>query len=234
MKNIIKYLKGIDFMSMGFGFTFALTLLITCNYNVVEVDAFEVEEVTVSECTVEVREIDPVVVSSSGDMIEASVLKRTMEDAVEVAEMGKTREVTTDIISVPNHEEGCKSYNFTYMPYTAVTAKSSAQYQLLNSDECYTDPVSGIRMVEDRYCIALGSGYTHTVGQKVDLIMEDGSIVECILADCKSDAHTDASHKYHSKDGSVAEFVVDYTAFNSSEQWKDFCYGAIKEIRIVE
>ena len=225
-------------MSMGFGFTLALTLLITCNYNVVEVDAFEVEETTIKECNITSAEVSPIELGVSTTPIEVMALKRTVEEVVEttVEEIEVAEEVIEEssLKSVPNNEEGCRSYNITYMPYTAVTAKSSPQYQLLNSDECYTDLESGIRMVGDRYCIALGSGYTHNVGQKVDLIMENGSVVKCILADCKSDAHTDASHRYHSKDGSVAEFVVDYTVFNGSEQWQSFCSGSISQIRIVE
>ena len=141
---------------------------------------------------------------------------------------------TTTVKSVPNDIKGCKSYNLTYMPYTTVTSKNSNQYKLLYSDECYTDINTGIRMVDGRYCIAMGSYYSHKVGQKVDLVFTDGRVVHCIIGDCKADVHTDPTHRFHSVDGSVAEFVVDYEYFNSTEQWSDLCGGTIEKVIIID
>lgn len=116
---------------------------------------------------------------------------------------------------VPNNEAGCKSQFKSYMRYTMVTHKSSDQYKLLNSEACYTNTENGLRMVGDRYCIAVGTGYCAEIGTWIDVILEDGNVIKCILADVKSDLHTDASHRYHSEDGSVAEFVVDSEVFNT-------------------
>lgn len=149
-------------------------------------------------------------------------------------ETGQIGTDTKNVKNVPNDVQGCKSYNITYMAYTTVTSKTSNQYQLLYSDACYTDKKTGIRMVDGRYCIAMGSYYTHKVGQKVDLVFEDGRVVHCIIGDCKSDAHTDTTHRFHSVDGSVAEFVVDYEYFNSTEQWSDLCGGKIDKVIIIE
>lgn len=141
--------------------------------------------------------------------------------------------VRNEANNVPNINEGCKSWNITYMPYTAVTSVSSAQYKLLYSDECYTDPVTGIRMVDGRYCIALGSYYTNSIGQKVDLVFEDGTVVRCILGDCKSDVHTDVTNRFHSQDGSVAEFIVDYAVFDKSVKWGSLCSGSIEKVVLI-
>ena len=61
-----------------------------------------------------------------------------------------------------------------------INPKDSAQYALLNSDDAYTDKKTGFRMYQGRYCIAVGSGYTQKVGSKIDLVMEDGSIIQCV------------------------------------------------------
>lgn len=72
----------------------------------------------------------------------------------------------------------------------------------------YTDK-NGLRKVGNRYCIAMGSYYTTRIGCKIDLLMSDGEVVKCILADQKSDRHTDSLHQKHRSDGSLVEFVVD-------------------------
>lgn len=94
----------------------------------------------------------------------------------------------------------------SYMSYRAITSKSSRQYKLQNS-LAYTDN-NGLRMVNGRYCVALGSYYTTTIGQWVDIELENGEIIQGILADCKSNKHTDATNRI-CFDGSVVEFVVD-------------------------
>ncbi|MBR4315031.1 MAG: hypothetical protein IKP66_09000, partial [Lachnospiraceae bacterium] len=71
-------------------------------------------------------------------------------------------------------------------------------------------------MSEGRYCIAVGSFYTTQIGQKIDLVLTNGTVIKCILGDCKSDEHTDETHRYHAIDGSVAEFIVDYDYFSGT------------------
>lgn len=128
--------------------------------------------------------------------------------------------------NVPNEKKACRSEFRSYMDFRSVTDTSSAQYQLLNSQDCYTDAATGCRMLGDRYCIALGSGYTTTIGAKVNLVFEDGSVMRCVLGDAKADEHTDTeSHQFHTggmqngiwyaADGSVAEFIVDKAVFFS-------------------
>lgn len=122
----------------------------------------------------------------------------------------------------PNVADGsgnCNSITRSFMAYTKVTSKTSAQYALLNSNRAYTDQKTGFRMVDGRYCIAVGSGYTQKIGTKIDLVLEDGSIIKCILGDCKSDKDTDAeTHTYCKWDGSVAEFIIDNAYFNTDTE----------------
>lgn len=117
-------------------------------------------------------------------------------------------------MDVPNWDVNCNSWFKSYMPYTAVTDTSSSQYELLNGSDAYTDINTGIRMVGDRYCIALGSYYTTEIGQKVDLVLDNGNVIKCVLGDCKADCDTNASNQYAGS-GDVAEFIVDYNIFNN-------------------
>ena len=72
-------------------------------------------------------------------------------------------------------------------------------------------------MYEGRYCIAVGTAYAKKIGTYIDVVLEDGTILNCILGDVKSDAHTDETHRFHAVDGSVVEFIVDYKIFNRKD-----------------
>lgn len=102
----------------------------------------------------------------------------------------------------------------SYMYYQAITNTSSKQYAL--QMRAYTNS-EGLRMLNGRYMIALGSNYTTTIGQYVDIVLANGTVIECILSDAKSDRHTDSTNSI-SVDGSVAEFIVD-TNLNSASQY---------------
>ena len=94
----------------------------------------------------------------------------------------------------------------SYMDWTTITNKRSKQWKLQN--EYCTTGSTGIRMYDGRYCIALGSYYTHRIGQYVDLVLENGTIIPCIIGDAKQDIHTTDNNSV-GLDGGVAEFIVD-------------------------
>lgn len=96
----------------------------------------------------------------------------------------------------------------TYAYYTAVTVKSSPQYKLLNSKKCHTDPKTGIRMVDDCYCIALGSYYGTKIGTKYKITLSSGKSFNAILCDQKANRHTDSKHQYAVRNKDIVEFYV--------------------------
>lgn len=96
----------------------------------------------------------------------------------------------------------------TYAYYTAVTVKSSPQYKLLNSSKCYTDPKTGIRMVDDCYCIALGSYYGSKIGTKYKITLSTGKSFNAILCDQKANRHTDSKNQYAMRNRDIIEFYV--------------------------
>ena len=116
-----------------------------------------------------------------------------------------------------NYKDYSAAVNTTksFMPYTAITSAESPQYRL--QQKAYTGSY-GIRQVDGRYCVALGSYYTTAVGTYFDLILENGTVIPCILADCKADRHTDETNRV-TFDGSLAEFVVDGKALEK-RIWK--------------
>lgn len=96
----------------------------------------------------------------------------------------------------------------TYMDYRKITDTSSKQYELQQNKDCYTTD-TGLRKVNEYYCIAVGTHYSNNIGDKLIVHMENGESFKAIVADIKDDKHTDKTNRQHKKDGSVIEFVVD-------------------------
>lgn len=127
----------------------------------------------------------------------------------------------------------------SYMPYTAITSQSSPQY-ILQNQYAYTGEF-GIRKVEDRFCIAIGQFSNARVGTYVDLILENGTVISCIVGDFKANMHTDANNVVTGHNGCVSEFLVDSTTLISTakkmgdisyckEEWK----SPVKIIKVYE
>ena len=115
----------------------------------------------------------------------------------------------------------------SYMSYKEITNKSSKQYKL--QQKAYTGNY-GIRMVDDRYCVALGTYFQKEIGTYFDLVLENGTIIKCILGDIKASVHTKEDN-ITSLNGCVSEFIIDSESLikvaktsgdisNCNDQWK--------------
>lgn len=110
--------------------------------------------------------------------------------------------------TVPNYS-GYKSW----MPYTAITSTSSPQYKLQHQ-YAYTGNY-GIRMVDGRYCVAIGSYFHSSIGQYFDLVLANGTIIKCIKGDEKANQDTDSANIF-STNGCCSEFLIDRGSLASS------------------
>lgn len=111
----------------------------------------------------------------------------------------------TKVIKLPELE----GYNGkkTYEPYTTITSVNSWQYKL--QQKAYTNE-DGFRMINGRYMIATGSGVSHDIGRYIDIVLENGTVIPCVIGDAKDDAHTDQEfHIMTKKSHCVSEFLVD-------------------------
>lgn len=114
-------------------------------------------------------------------------------------------------LSVPSYS-GYKSW----MPYTAITSTSSPQYKLQHQ-YAYTGNY-GVRMVNDRYCVALGSYFEYKIGQYFDLVLKNGSVIKCVMSDQKADEHTDEDNIFTIQSDSLcmSEFIIDRSELDSN------------------
>ena len=135
---------------------------------------------------------------------------------------------------VPNNE--FKSY----MPYLSITNETSKQYKL--QQMAYTGNY-GIRMVKNRYCVAIGTAFNAEVGTYFDLILENGTVIQCIISDIKADVHTESNNMVTASNGCVSEFVVDkkllpYKVYNKdgtgSGDISDCCYEWDSNVKIIK
>ena len=99
----------------------------------------------------------------------------------------------------------------SYMPYTAITSKSSPQYKL--QQIAYTGTY-GIRQYDNRYCVAIGTAFNADVGTYFDLILANGTVIPCIVADIKADKHTDSNNMVTIANGRIS-FVFLYSLVQS-------------------
>lgn len=135
--------------------------------------------------------------------------------------------------NVPNDDPYCKSYAFSYMYGMNITSVNSRQYSFLHSNDIHADENGFFIDKDGRLLVAVGTFYADNIGDKVDIMFDDGSVMKCVVGDFKSDHHTDSSHRYYygyfdyqdvdgitleplwvQGDGSVLEFILDYDSWN--------------------
>ena len=142
--------------------------------------------------------------SESGDDDIKKILEE-ISSASEESSESEDSEVGGEIYYAPS---GYNSTRMSYMDYRTITDTESEQY-LLQNWYGSTDPATGIRLVGGRYCIALGQEITSRKGEFVDVVLENGLHLQCVLADCKRYCDTDGGNGYVGADGGMVEFVVD-------------------------
>ncbi len=109
----------------------------------------------------------------------------------------------------------------TFMPYkvhkngkyVSIFSVLSKQYKL--QQYCHSGEY-GIRQYKNRFCVAIGSAFGVEIGQYFDLCLENGEIINCIMADQKADVHTDSLNIATLQNGCMSEFVVDNEKLNSN------------------
>ena len=93
----------------------------------------------------------------------------------------------------------------SYMSYKAITKVNSPQYKL--QQWAHTDP-QGFRQYEGRYCVAVGLGVNAEVGSYIDVVLENGTHIQCIVGDIKASQDTDSNNIF-TNNGCCCEFIVD-------------------------
>ena len=119
-----------------------------------------------------------------------------------------------DMNYVSETSNACKEYHIpnsegfkSFMSYKTITDKSSRQYEL-QKEYAYTGDY-GVRKVNGRFCVAIGTAFDVKTGTYFDLILENGTVIPCIVGDIKAENHTLSDNITTAKNGCVSEFIVD-------------------------
>lgn len=159
------------------------------------------------------------------------VLKDTISDLKERAEVEKLREGKYNEVIVGDFRNGYqvntlekdKLYGVNYkvyeLPYyypyygqkayenySAINNRYTNHYKL--EQVAHTDEY-GFRIYDDRYLIAIGTYFNAPVGTYVDVELENGVVIPCIVGDIKADADTEENNVYSLSCGCATEFIVD-------------------------
>lgn len=102
-----------------------------------------------------------------------------------------------------------------YMPYNLFVS-TSRQYQL--QLEAYTGDY-GLRMLNGKYLVAVGTGWGADVGTEIVVVMKNGYELTCVVGDIKADIHTDSTNKIGG-DGSIIEFIVDVESMDTYAKYR--------------
>lgn len=118
-------------------------------------------------------------------------------------------ETLTSDYDIPSEATSFKAW----MPYAAITCKSSKQWEL--QQDAWTDKDGFRRYGDDGlYMVALGTYYAEECGKVFDITFESGTTIRCIVGDIKADCHTDELHQH--RNGNVVEFIVDGKAISKT------------------
>lgn len=103
---------------------------------------------------------------------------------------------------------GSQDLRFSYMDWRTITDQTSDQWKLQNWYSI-TDWTTGIRTVNGRYSVAVGSTVSVEKGRYINVYLENGTLIPCIISDTKADYDTWGNNGTIGNDGSVIEFIVD-------------------------
>jgi uncharacterized protein affecting Mg2+/Co2+ transport len=173
-------------------------------------------------------------ISEDLSKVHAAVLDESAEDLTDRQNWQNEVYTVLDEQIVPNWEEGCLSWKFTYMDWHLVTDKTTAQYWVLWDENAWTDEWTGIRMVGSRYCVAIGQGYGYRSGDLIDVVMTNGAVIPCIIGDMKATDDCDSTERYQKYDGSVVELIIDSDYFTSPDQYPECFDGTVESIRLIK
>lgn len=171
--------------------------------------------------------------SSSASVSAISTINTTETTTIKKTEIHTTTQITTNQLTTTHKKEiqsrkkpkkkitNSNNYEIpsaasafkTYMDYTCITATGSPQYKL--QQQAWTDE-NGLRRIDDYYCIALGSYYSKTIGDKFLITLSTGKQFKGILADQKADEDTDSNNQYTVYNGDMIEFIVKTSSLPSS------------------
>lgn len=190
------------------------------SYNIADQNITEMTTVT-SACTATCSEATTIPTTTTAPVTTISTttsVTTTITTPEETTETSTTTEIMklgvingeitydTDFAEYPLPDNPWYTGFKSYEPYDAITAQS---VQLLLQYDAIPD-ANGFRLLDDRYLVAVGTFCNAPCGTYIDLLLENGILIPCIVGDIKSDGHTDEkTHTFTRNTMCASEFIID-------------------------
>ena len=165
-------------------------------------------------------------VAESDSVSVSSVAESSVPEGSEVNSENLENGTETEATEQPETYEVIKEYPITdgnttktVLPYKAF-GKNTNQAKLQSL--CQTNEV-GLRVYDGRFTIAIGTYFNTAIGQYFDLVLENGTVIPCIMGDLKADIHTDSRGLFTEASGCMTEFIVDRT-YLPNKNSATYCY----------
>lgn len=124
----------------------------------------------------------------------------------------KIQELEAEISKLKNNNTTSSRKDFkSFMPYDAITSKSSMQWKLQQQATTNED---GIRCIDGIPMVAVGTGWGLKVGDIAIVTCENGNSFKVMVGDIKANRHTDEENKTTIFNGCRCEFIVDKNALD--------------------
>lgn len=123
-----------------------------------------------------------------------------------------------------------------WMDYRTITDKSSRQWSIVRGNKVRVDD-DGLMYVDQYLLVALGTKFGG-VGDRLQLKMDTGEIIDVMIADQKQDTHTKNGNGWNGNNGHIIELVVDSTRLPSDVKRSGSCdailEGKVTGFRVIK
>lgn len=156
----------------------------------------------------EVKSVDGEAIPTYAPVISVSSTEDQSDSITSNVDDSETKEVKLETEVEKSTYVGSQDLRFSYMDWRTITDQTSDQWKLQNWYSV-TDWSTGIRTVNGRYSVAVGSSVSVEKGKYINVYLENGIMIPCVISDTKADFDTWNNNGLIGNDGSVIEFIVD-------------------------
>ena len=167
----------------------------------------------------EMVEEEAIIIEEEIAMKSTEIISEIIEDAgnsIEEVEE-EIEEVEKTVYEIPSSYVNPVSGNtVSYKGGKTIERSSKITYGDLGDINDLAEPDSdGFMKLDERYLIAVGSRFDTVAGQYIDLVLENGVVIECIMGDAKADVDTDSTNTFTYKSSCCSEFIIDEASIRS-------------------
>ena len=182
---------------------------VKCNEQAIEITLLQNSNMEIcdinNELMAELEEYQSLIENKNNEIADLQKQIKDMKKAGYITTVTNSNNTVTDTNTNSKGNYGSKK---TYMYYTSITNKSSAQWKVQTRA---TTNGYGVRVVQENgreyACIAIGTGWGYSVGTKLYVATTNGGFY-AIVGDIKGNSATTPDH-LKGRDGSITEFIVD-------------------------